>query len=242
MSLIKTKGIIIAENNLNDYDKMLTILTPGSGKISCLAKGARRTKSLLLAGTQFLCFGEYMLYKGSEVYRMNSCETIELFYNLRIDFDKLRYASLITKMVNDVTTENQNSYKILRLFLNTLYTISEKNKNLDLVLSIFEMKLISIIGFKPIINECVSCKTKENLNYFSIADNGFKCLACSKQDTGAIKMKETTSDAIKYSILAPQEKIFSFNIPDESIKEMAIIAKLYLSQKLEREYKLQNLF
>lgn len=210
----------------------------GFGKISCLAKGARRTKSLLLAGTQFLCFGEYILYKGGEVYRMNSCETIELFYNLRTDFNKLKYAALITKIINDVTTENQNTYKILRLFLNTLYTISEKEKKLDLVLAIFELRLVSMLGFKPIIDECVSCKTKENLNYFSISENGFKCDACSKQDTSSVKMLDTTNDAIKYSILAPQEKLFSFNIPEEAIRELGIIAKLYTNQKLEKEYKL----
>ena len=65
MGLIKTNGIILLESNMGDYDKMLTMLTPGYGKIGCSAKGARRPKSLLLAGTQFLCFGEYLLYKGS---------------------------------------------------------------------------------------------------------------------------------------------------------------------------------
>lgn len=29
MGQIKTKGIVLVENNLSDYDKMLTILTPG---------------------------------------------------------------------------------------------------------------------------------------------------------------------------------------------------------------------
>ena len=46
---------------------MLTMLTPGMlGKISCVAKGARRPKSALLAGTQMFCFGEYLVYKGSK--------------------------------------------------------------------------------------------------------------------------------------------------------------------------------
>ena len=52
MANIKLNGIVIAENNLGDYDKMLTILTPNYGKISCVAKGARRPQSALLAGTQ----------------------------------------------------------------------------------------------------------------------------------------------------------------------------------------------
>ncbi len=29
MAIVKTKGIIIAESNMGDFDKMLTILTPG---------------------------------------------------------------------------------------------------------------------------------------------------------------------------------------------------------------------
>ena len=62
MGIIKTKGIILSESNMNDFDKMLTVLTP-NGKIGCAAKGARRPKSLLMAGTQFLCFGEYMMYQ-----------------------------------------------------------------------------------------------------------------------------------------------------------------------------------
>ena len=66
-----------------------------------------------------------MLFKGQNTYNINSCEIIEVFYNLRIDLDKLIVATNITKIILDVTTENQYSYKILQLFLNTLYTLSE---------------------------------------------------------------------------------------------------------------------
>lgn len=129
--------------------KCLLCLHLDYGKISCAAKGARRPKSALLAGSQFLCFGEYMLYQGTSTYHINSCESVEMFYNLRTDLDKLRYASHITKIVYDVTNENENSYKILQLFLNTLYTISETDKNMDLVVSIFKLRLMCILGFTP---------------------------------------------------------------------------------------------
>lgn len=237
MRTVKTKGIIIAEKIMSDFDKMLTILTPNMGKIECVAKGARRPKSLLMAGTQFLCFGEYLLYKGSENYSMNSCETIELFYNIRIDLDKLKYASYITKIVNDVTTENQNNYKVLQLYLNTLYVISNTDKDLELVTSIFRLRLLSIIGYRPEIQECKICKQKDTLTKFSIKDNGFKCEACSRSDKGAINMNETTKDAIRYIILADAKKIYSFQVPQESIEELKIISKVYLTEKLEKEYK-----
>lgn len=242
MGTIKMNGIIIAENNMGDFDKMLTMLTPGMGKISCVAKGARRPKSALLAGTQFLCFGEYLMYKGANTYNINSCETIEVFYNIRTDLDKLKYAVHITKIIQDVTTENQNCYKILQLFLNTLYTISETDKDLDLILAIFKMRLLSILGFTPRIQKCTNCGEENNLTQFSIRDNGFKCETCSKLDKSCINMNEGTQNAIKYIMLSPAKKLYSFNLKDESLVELKMISKIYFNDKLEKEYKLEELF
>ena len=233
MKTLKVNGIIIAENNMGDFDKMVTMLTPNLGKISCSARGARRPKSQLMAGTQFLCFGEYMVFKGSDTYTINSCEPIEVFYNIRTDYDKLICASEITKIIKAVTTENQNSFYTLKLFLNTIYTISETDKDLDFVTSVFKLRLAKILGFSPNVNECVACRSKDNLNYFSFKDNGFKCDSCSKQDTGAFKMCEATRNGVIYSIKADSKKIFSFHVSDDAKKELGVISKIYLEDKLD---------
>lgn len=237
MGTMKLKGIVIAENNMGDFDKMITLLTP-NGKIGCAAKGARRPKSLLMAGTQYLCFGDYMLYKGTNSYNLNSCETIEVFYNIRTDLDKLTYAAHITKIINDVTYENQNTYRILQLYLNTLYMISETDKNLDLILSVFEIRLLCILGFTPEINRCTGCGETEKIVCFSIKDNGFKCEVCARQDTSSIKISPTTVDAIRYIILSPPKKIFSFDLQENAIKELSLVSKIYLNEKLEKERQL----
>ena len=235
MGTFKTKGIVIAENNMGDFDKMVTILTP-NGKIGCSARGARRPKSQLMAGTQFLCFGEYMLFKGNNTYTLNSCDTIEVFYNIRTDLDKLEYASNITKMIQEITDENQNTYKILQLYLNTLYVISETNLNLEFIISIFKLRLICLLGFTPQIQECVQCREKEELIYFSLKDNGLKCKNCGKIDTSAIEISNSTMQAIKYIIIAPAKKLYSFKISEENQKQLSIIAKLYTNLKLEKEF------
>ncbi len=242
MANIKLKGIVIAENNMGDYDKMLTILTPNYGKISCVAKGARRPQSALLAGTQLFCFGEYLMYKGTNTYHINSCETIEIFYNLRTDLDKLKYAIHINKIIQDVTEENENCYKILQLFLNTLYIISETEKNKDFILSVFKLRLLCILGFTPRVQKCVSCKENKEMSKFSIKDNGFKCEACGRQDKSAIDMNESTKNAILYTISCPSKKLFSFNLKEESLREFELITKIYFNEKLEKEYKLEDLF
>ena len=165
-----------------------------------------------------------------------------MFYNIRTDLDKVKYAMHITKIIQDVTTENENSYKILQLYLNTLYMISETDKDMDLILSIFKIKLLCLLGFKPRIEECTNCKQKENLTYFSIKDNGVKCKECAKQDKSSISITPSTLAAIKFIITAPSKKIFGFNLKDESLKEMKLLSKIYFNEKLEKEYKLEDLW
>ena len=236
MGILKTKGIIIAENNMSDYDKMVTILTP-NGKIGCAAKGSRRPKSSLMAATQFLCFGDYMIYQGASSYNLNSCEIVEMFYDIRIDLDKLNYASYITKIINDVTYENQNTYRILQLFLNTLYMIDKTESDLDFIVSIFKMKLLCYLGFTPAIDKCVICGKEDNITHFSFKESGFKCNECSRLDKGALNISNSTVTAIKYIVMAPPKKLFSFNISEESKKELEIVSKIYLNDKLDKEYK-----
>ena len=205
---------------MGDYDKMLTMLTPGLGKIGCSARGARKIRSSLLAGTQFLCFGEYVLYKGNNTYSINSCEPIEVFYNLRTDLDKLKYAVHITKIITDVTDENENCYEILQLFLNTLYTISELDVNYELILSIFKIRLLCILGYRPQIDNCVNCKNKDNIIYFSVKDDGVKCSHCGKMDKSVIEISKATYVALKYIVLATAKKLYNFKISEKCIKEL----------------------
>ena len=194
----------------------------------------------MLASSQFLCFGEYILYKGNQNYSINSCNTIELFYNLRTDLDKIKYASYITKIIQDVTTENENTYKILQLYLNTLFMFSETTKDMDLVLSIFKIKLLCLLGFQPKLARCTSCGSTENIVAFSIKENGIKCYECIKQDKSAVKISLSTLASLRFIVGSPIKQIFNFDLKGESLKELELLSKIYFDQKLEKEYKMTN--
>ena len=120
--------------------------------------------------------------------------------------------------------------------------ISESDKNLDFITSVFKLRMLKILGFTPNIRECTCCKTKENLTHFSIIDNGFKCSSCSKQDKGSISMSNPTRNAIMYIMSADPKKIFSFELSENCQRELELIANVYLNEKLEKEYKLEKLF
>lgn len=62
-----------------------------------------------------------------------------------------------------------------------------------------------------------------------------------RQDKGAITISESTYTALKYIVLAPAKKLFSFELKNESLKELEIISQVYLNEKLEKEYKISKL-
>lgn len=80
----------------------------------------------------------------------------------------------------------------------------------------------------------------EDILYFSFKDSGFKCGTCGKLDKSVIQISKPTIEAIKYIVLAPPKKLYSFNVQESTIKELEIISKIYLNQKLEKEYKLED--
>lgn len=110
----------------------------------------------------------------------------------------------------------------------------------ELVLAIFKIRLASLIGFTPNVKDCVNCGKQEALTRFSIKNNGLKCETCAKLDKSVIKISEATLYAIKYAIMAPAKKLYSFNVPEDSIEELRLISKVYLEEKLEKVYRFEK--
>ncbi len=231
--IVKTKGIVLAETNFSEADKMLTILTPDLGKISCVAKGARRMGNKLMATSQVFAFCDLVLYRGNGLtYYINSAELIEAFYPLRVDYDKLDCAmSCVTFMKKNIQ-ENQTSVPILKLLLNTIYLLAEGSKNYELVKNIYELKGVCLLGYSPRISNCVECGSKDIIG-FSMKKNGMVCNNCGIIDKSLIRMLPGTIAAIRYIVQSDLKKLFSFNVTDEIIKEMQLFNKIYIKEKLE---------
>ena len=222
MDLLKVKGIIIKEVAYKDNDKIVTILTDKLGKISCLAKGAKKTNSPILANCQYLVYSEFVLYKSKTFYHINSASVINLFYNFRIDFDKLQIGFELTRILQIVVDENEDTSNILKLFLNTIYALENFDKNSKLVVASFKIKLFSLLGFAPRIDKCSTCfenlneKIKNKSIYYDYVNNTFICGDCIKNGDRRryIELYESSVIAIRYVVISPIQKIFSFDLKD----------------------------
>ena len=215
MNLIKVKGIVIRETQYKDNDKIITILTDNLGKVSCIAKGAKKTNSPILANAQYLVYNEFVLYKSKNFYYINSATVIDTFYNLRVDLDKLETCFELTRLLNKVTDENEDTSYVLKLFLNTLFILNKLNKDEEFVIAVFKIKLFCLIGF---IGQVFSQIDAKEEIYYDYVSNTFCCGECVKgQDKRRyIKLNKTTLIAIEYIMKADIKKVFSFELKDLS--------------------------
>ena len=219
MKLIKVKGIVIRESTYKDNDKIITILTDSIGKVSVIAKGAKKTNSPYLASSQYLVYSEFVLYQNTGYYYLNSAETINTFYNLRVDLDKLQTVFDMTKLINMVTDENQDCEKILKLFLNTIYALDKLDKDVKLVVNAFRIKLFNLLGFAPRQDKCSNCSKKlleseDDFVYYNYVDNTFLCEECKNtvDSKSKIQINRATYNAIFFIIRSDLKKIFSFEL------------------------------
>ena len=236
MSLLRTPGIVIGEVNTGEADKILTIFTKKFGKIQAAVKGARRPKSNVIACSQFLVFSDFIFFKGRSMYSVNSCEVVEPFYNLRNDLYKLTYATYTAEVIREVIHENLPSYRVLQLFLNTLFTISELDKSPELITRAFEFRLMSLIGFKPQVDGCIHCGNKEEYNFFSFEKSGLVCAECGSRRQGMILISEGTAKALKYIINSDIKRLFSFSVPESILNELKLISGIFMKDKLEKDF------
>lgn len=219
VNLIKLKAVVIKETTYKENDKIITLLTDKLGKISCIARGAKKTNSPILANSQYLVYSEFVLYKSKNFYYVNSAEVINTFYNLRVDFDKLTPIFELTRILNNVTDENQDTDNIMKLFLNTIYVIDKYDRDIDVLVSSFKIKLFQILGFAPRVYSCVNCENdlENNEIYYDYVSNTFYCKNCILNDKRRyIKISKATLIAIRYVLASDLKKMFFFELKESS--------------------------
>src|SRR5437899_12460474 len=90
MPLYKEQGIVLRSVKLGEADKIVSILTQGSGKVRAVAKGIRRTKSKFGARLEPFTHVSLMIYRGrGALDTVAQAEIIASFRPLRDDLDLL---------------------------------------------------------------------------------------------------------------------------------------------------------
>jgi len=233
--IIKTEGFVLKNKKMGEADSLLTIFTRKLGKISAVAKGARKPKSQLLAGIQPFCYSEFVIYKGKNLYQVSSCDPKQIFYNIREDIDRLAYGAYILELVEAVITEGQTNNRLFNLMGKTLSILTLEEIQMQTVIRAFELKLLHYSGYKPQFTGCVSCGSKEGKEFrFSVGQGGILCSQCYNEDIYAGKISETTIRLANYLLSKEINEVHKLKINNFLNNELKSLLKKYIMEHINK--------
>lgn len=107
---LRTQGFVLRRTNYGEADRILNIITP-EGKISAIAKGARKEKSKLAGGIEFFTLTKFNIHQGkSDFGVVTSAKMMEYYKNILKDFERMELAGLILKKINAVADFGGEGY------------------------------------------------------------------------------------------------------------------------------------
>lgn len=128
---IRTQAFVLRRTNYHEADRILNLITP-EGKMSAIAKGARREKSKLAGGIEMFCLVDLNIHrKNNEIGIITSAKLIKYYASLVIDLPRLEVASLIIKKANTApdAVDGEELFSIIKQALEAL----NNKKNPELI-------------------------------------------------------------------------------------------------------------
>ena len=230
------KGIVLRSADTKEADKVLTVLTGPLGKIPVVAKGARGRRSRVTAATQLLSYSEMTLSESHGWQILSEASPIALFDGLRRDIALLSLGSYFAQLADAVTDEGVEAGEILSHLLNGLYALSALGRPPLLVKAAFELKLMELCGFAPLLDGCVRCGREEPEEpLLDIAGGVLRCRGCPGGGL-ALPLSQGVLAAMRYVLYGDPRRLYSFTLSGEELQQLGQAAEAYTAARLEREF------
>ena len=230
----RMRGLILKETNTGEADKILTVLTESNGKISVLAKNIRRVKGRFGAGASFLCYSDFELDPSrTELYYLKRATPVENFFGISESIEALSLDTYMGQLASYIVPECfPTESSSLSLLLNTFYVLAHGKKDLKLVKSIFELRLMAEEGCAPQIAACEKCGEVKFPMCFSVRDGVVRCAECGGE---GIMLNEALYKSMLYILGSDIKKLYNFTLGEENAESLYSIAERYALHQIGRD-------
>lgn len=204
---IAVTGIVLSAMPIGEYDKRIVLLTKERGKLYAFARGAKRAKSPLMAGTNPFAFGTFHLFENRNSNSLDRVEIVNYFRELTEDFEAAYYGMYFCELADYYTVEYLDAGPVLKLLYKTLQELTRDRIPRELIRYIFELKLLQVNGEAPDVSKCGEFK------------------------------HPSTEYTIQYIYASPVEKLYSFLVKDEVLQDLRSISQKFFVSNLDRPMK-----
>ncbi len=173
----RERAIVLRNYKLGETDRIIVMLTEGSGKVRAVAKGARKSGSRHGAILEPPTHVEVQLYRGrGDLDTVTQAQAVEPFGSLRTDLDRLTRASSFVEAVDHVTVDREPHERLYLMLAGALRMVA--NGNPTLTAAGFFLKLLALEGLEPVLDRCLSCGSAGPLVSFDPIGFGTRCASC----------------------------------------------------------------
>lgn len=230
-------GMVISAMPVGEYDTRVTILTKEQGKISAFARGARRPKSILMAGSRPFSFGRFEIYKGRNSNIISSIEISNYFMEITDDIESTYYGFYFLEIADYYSRENLDSKNMLKLLYQTLRALLNKNIPNRLIRVIYELKMLVYNGEYPEMFQCINCGSEQEIHIFSVLKGGMICCQCAAGVRDRKELDVSTIYTMQYIITSEVEKLYTFKVSKNVQSELENVMKSYLERYVDKSFK-----
>ncbi len=186
------EAIIIRHKEQGESDLYVIFLTRNKGKLSGIAKGARRSRKRFMNTLDPFSFVKLScLSRNKRALIIEEGELIESFSMIRKEYLRYLYACLFLEMVDKLSPFSQPLPELYDLIISVMRHLdSASTDELDWLYLYFFVHFLGITGYHPLIQRCVSCNAiADSLRYlFPVySEGGFYCLSCMNTKKYSVK-------------------------------------------------------
>lgn len=197
--LYTVEGIVIRSMDYGEGNKIITIYTKEAGKAAVMVRGAKKTQSRHAAVSQLFTYGHFIYYKSrsGQMGTLNSGEIIDSRHLLRENLQMTGYAAYLAELTDRIIGDEEGSAFLFGQ-LTAAYEAIEQGKEPRIISHIYELKMLEIAGYAPVLHECVNCGLPFNPSAaaqgemaaaLSVRMGGALCNRCKNQDMHAFALQ-----------------------------------------------------
>ena len=243
---IKTDGIVIKQQKINDNDRYLTILTRDNGVIRAYANSVCGIKSRMCSSTSLMSYSDLVINENKGNFRVVAADLKKAFFNIGNDLIKVSLASYLFDITSVIGVPDSNCEELLRLLLNTLHFLEQGTVDVFVLKSIFELRCLVICGFAPQIAVCSQCgEYKNEAAHFSAKTGEIICDECFVKYSEKGMVRIVSSDALKamrFIVFAELKDVFKLKLSPQLAKNVSAITEDYCRFQLEKQFDTLNFF
>ncbi len=234
---IRTEGIVLRRKDFGESDRILVLFTRKLGRVSVIAKGARKPSSKISGHLELFMRSSFLISRGRNLHILSQAEVIEDYEPLRKNLPGIGLGSYVIELVDAVTYEEGSNLKLYNLLISTLDSLSA-GQDPDIIIRYYEIHLLDLVGFRPELFVCVECGKKiiEQDQFISGELGGAVCPECAPGISRGV-IRPVSSRALKYLRhfqRSDRNSLIALDIPGEIMDELEKLNLYYLTHTLER--------